>query len=365
MMKTWNKHLFKVGSVLLALTLTLAACGGGGKQAADSKDPAKDSKVFELNVNNPAPSTGSHAKGIFEPWKKLVEEKTNGRVKVNLYHGAALGSSTTVLKDVKGGVYDVGVVWSPYEVDSEMFPVTIADLPFAVTGDVKTNNDIINQYAKKYQETMGKNVILMGVSAATPAYFISKKPITKFEDLKGKKIRAVGKNEAETIKAWGAVPVSVSVEELYDALQKGIIDIVNTSAGVAVDSHLSEVAPYLADVPYKAIQMLPIMNKAFYDKLPDDLKTLFKNELNPALVKFVLDTNINDANTAKQAFGKSVEGKGAISQISAEEVNLFKSNVKPVWDTWVENANKKSYKGEEMLNEYKDALKKAGGNLPF
>jgi len=49
------------------------------------------------------PSTHPQAVNAFEPWVKLVDDKTKGRVKITLHHGGALGSSKAVLNDVKGG----------------------------------------------------------------------------------------------------------------------------------------------------------------------------------------------------------------------------------------------------------------------
>ena len=357
----WNNHGLKVGSIVIILLLILSGCGG----AVSNGGGSGDSKVYELNVNNTASSMSSFGTDVFEPWKKLVEEKTNGRVKVNLYHGGSLGGSTTVLNDVKGGVYDVCLVWSPYEVDSELFPVTVGDLPFAMTKDLRVNNSIINQYAQKNLVNIEEDVMVMGVSAAVPSYLFSSKPITKMKDLKNKKIRAVGKNEASTIESWGAVPVSVPVEELYDALQKGIIDVVNTSVGMALDSSLHEVTPYMLNIPYKAIQMVPVLNKAFYERLPDDLKTLFKDELNPAMVELVLETNINDSSKTKDEFVKIVESKGKLTHLSDAEEKSLTSTAKTVWETWIEDANKKGYQGEEMMKDYQSALKSAGGEVPF
>jgi|GEM_PF-2444766 len=369
MEKQKRRKLINIGSVLLAAVLIMAGCGGGGSMkdngAASSNNGSNNTKVFEININNTSPSTSSFAIGIYEPWKKLVEEKTGGRVQVNVYHGAALGSTNTVLKDVKGGVYDIGLIWTPYEVDSELFPLTIADLPFATTADVELNNKILNKYAEDYIADMSKEVIVLGLTASQSSYFIGKKPITSFEDLKDKKIRAVGKNEAETVKAWNAVPVSLPLEELYDSLQKGIIDIANTAASLAVDTYIYEVAPYLLNIPYKNVQMIPVINKKTYESIPADLKQLFDEELFPALVEYTLQTNINDSKTAVANFAKVVEGKGGLTEMPEEDVKKMKASVKPVWEEWVENANKKGYNGQEMLAKYQAALKEFGVELPF
>src|SRR5690625_7739330 len=64
----------------------------------------------------------------------MVEEKTDGRVKVHVHQGSALGKSTSVYQDVRGGLYDLGVVVPNYIYDTKFFPYTIGNLPFALDG---------------------------------------------------------------------------------------------------------------------------------------------------------------------------------------------------------------------------------------
>lgn len=364
-MKKWNKFL-KAGSVMLALSLVLSACGGGSKNTSTTTGSASsDTEVFELNVNNFGPSTGVFAKEIFEPWGKLVEEKTSGKVQVNLYHGSALGDAPAVLDDVKGGVYEVGLAWTPYVVDTEFFPFTIGDLPFAATNDIKLNNDIFNEFGQKYLGGVSEEVVVMGIAAGVNNYFFTRDSINSVEGLKKKSIRVVGSNEAEMIKAWGGVPVSVSGGELYESLQKGIIDVSVTAIDSTIDRSLYEVTPFMIDVPIKTIQMMPIMNKSFYEKLPDDLKTVFDSELNPALTQLVLESNVSSNDKSRERFEEAVSGKGGIAQLATADEEFLKDKAKVVWDSWIQDANAKGFNGEEMLSEYMNILKAKGVGLPF
>ena len=75
--------------VLLGIMmLILGACGSNkGNSSSEGKE-----KTYEINLNVSASATSAFTKNVAEPWAKYVEEQTKGRVKVNVYSGAALGS---------------------------------------------------------------------------------------------------------------------------------------------------------------------------------------------------------------------------------------------------------------------------------
>src|SRR5690625_7801166 len=62
----------------------------------------------------------------------MVEEKTDGRVKVHVHQGSALGKSTSAYQGVRGGLYDLGVVVPNYIYDTKFFPYTIGNIPLAL-----------------------------------------------------------------------------------------------------------------------------------------------------------------------------------------------------------------------------------------
>jgi len=371
-----NMKWFKSLSLMLVLALVLAACGGGGSGGGGQASPgsnasgssssaSSDGKVYEFDFNNFTASNGAIAKQVLEPWAQMVEQKSNGRVKINLYHGGALGASTAVLKDVRGGVYDMGLIFSVYYSDSELYPITIGDLPFALGDDIEQNTRVIKAFYERYKDKMLQGVVPMGIASAAPSYIFAKTPIRSVDDLKGKKMRATGAADVDIYRAWGATGVQVALEELYDSLAKGIIDGVITSAAQGRDTHLAEVAPYMTDVAFRVIQTIPIINEAAWNELPDDLKRLFEEELFQDLLDLIIKQNIEDTTKGKDDIRKMVEGKGEVFPMDPAELTRLKATVKVAWDKWAENAPKWGYNYDELLNAYKEDLAKEGMSLPF
>jgi len=329
---------------------------------------AQAAEPIQLDLGSWVPSTHHLAVNAFEPWKKIVEEKTSGRVKVNVYHGGVLGTSKAVLNDVKGGVYQVGLMISGYYYDTPIFKLTIGELPFAITSPpagVKVMEEFTEKYGKDVFEKLGiKN---MGIFVSEPYVFFSTKPIRRVEDMKGKKIRAAGKAWVQIDKDWGAVPTPMQPEEAYTALERGTLDVMQYGPSSAMSWKYYEPAPYVTQVNAPTIIGGMIMNKTFYDKLPADLKKLFDEELNPALINLINKTYENGTNEALEKMRETfkAKGKGEVITLSPEEKARFVKPTEPEWAAWVKEANKRGYPGDAMMADFKALLKKNGLAPPF
>src|SRR5690625_4747774 len=74
-------------------------------------------EVYEMDVNKPTSAAHHYTKRVWDPWTKMAEEKTDGRVTVHVHQGSAFGKATSVYQDVRGGLYALGVVVPNYIYD--------------------------------------------------------------------------------------------------------------------------------------------------------------------------------------------------------------------------------------------------------
>jgi TRAP-type C4-dicarboxylate transport system substrate-binding protein len=95
----------------------------------------------------------------------------------------------------------------------------------------------------------------------------TKKPINTPEDLKGLRIRAMDKNQAQYIEAWGASTVIVPWAEIYNALQTGIADGYLNPAVVPLLFKHTEVLKFYSDLRYSAPLRVSICSEDWYRKL--------------------------------------------------------------------------------------------------
>lgn len=358
-------------SFLFLIGFVLAGCSGSNSTGstesdAGEKDSGSSEKVIEMNVSNFNPSTHHYAYNVYEPWKELVEEKSNGRIKVNLYHGGTLGKSSSVVEDVGGGLADVGLVVATYYYDTDFFPYTIGNLPFAFP-DAASAAKVMTEFGEKYaMDAYEEDLQYLGEITTTDAYdLFATKPIKSVNDVKGLKMRVQGKGDTEVVKNWDAVPVSLPLEEFYEAMQKGTLDTGFYTPIGAVGNKYYEVGPYITKMGITVTPLIPVMNKDFYEKLPDDLKQLFDDELGPKLGQLFTESYTKELETAYEELQKQVDGKGELITLSPEEMNGFKKSAQSVWEDWVNDANDMGYPGDEMMEEFKRMLEAEGLELPF
>lgn len=328
--------------------------------------PAGAAEPIQLEFGNWLPSTHPQSVNSFEPWKKLVEEKTKGRIKVNLYHGGTLGTSRAVLNDVKGGVYHLGLMVSAYYFDTPIFKVTIGELPFALPGPI-VGSKILAEWTQKHANDIWDKIGVKSLGVfCTDAYnLFSTKPIRRFEDMKGVKLRAAGKAWVQVAKDWGAVPTPMQPEEAYTALERGTLTAMHYSPAGALGWKYFEPAPYLIRIDSPVVVGGLLLNKAFYDKLPPDLKKMFDEELGPALSNMMIQIYDKVGRDAIDHIANAVKGKGEIITLSAEERAKFIKVTQPEWDNWVKEANKRGFQGDVMMADFKAIMRKHGVTPPF
>jgi TRAP-type C4-dicarboxylate transport system substrate-binding protein len=217
---------------------------------------------------------------------------------------------------------------------------------------------VIQEYYKKYKDSVMQDIQVLTVWTAPITHIFSTVPIKSAKDLKDLKIRAGSQSESSIYKDWGMVPVEVAGAERYDALQKGIIDVAGTANMVGTQNHFYEVAPHYVEFPYKTMHAMLIMNKDSFNKLPDDLKEIFENDLIPAYAELSTKTNINDSKTAFEEIKEKVKGKGSVTTLPKEELEKLKEITTSAKEAWLKSAKDRGMDGEKMMKEYKEIQEK-------
>ncbi|RNF39804.1 TRAP transporter substrate-binding protein [Planococcus salinus] len=359
-----KKTTFLKAFAAMTTLAMLAACGDESSGTASSGD---GDKVHEINFNISASPTSSFTTDLVEPWVDIVEEKSDGRLKVNVFTSAALGSLATGFEDIQNGVYELGMVSPGRHMDSEVFPLTIGDLPFALTTP-QVANTVLTQYIDKYMKEEGSfgNGTYMTIYATDAWNLYSKEPIETVEDVKGKNISDSVAERLELIQEWGGSPVSLNNTELYEGLERGTIDsAIYTSVG-AGGFNLHEVAPYMTKLDIGGTTQLLLVNTDFLNSLPEDLQELMTGELADEFVRLGIDSYTSKAEESIANFEELVKEDGGEVIIPSEEaMEAFRAPTADIAKEWVEKANDRGYDGEEMLEYYSTLLEDAGVESPF
>ena len=207
---------------------------------------------------------------------KEVEKRTKGKVKVKIYWAESLGKTAELLELVRGGTVDIASMY--VAVFPSAFPIWSAPNSLFF---VMTNLDEPYQLAIQapgkipgIQKEFRKQNVKLLYHHLLPSYHLwAKKPITKFEDLRGLKLRSFGVHLPKIYKAAGAVGVTVLHPEVYESIQRGVIDGGMFPLPLAQGLKLQEVAKDVSLWDLGSIIAYGAwMNIDKWNKLPPDIR---------------------------------------------------------------------------------------------
>ncbi|WP_027135615.1 TRAP transporter substrate-binding protein [Geminicoccus roseus] len=204
---------------------------------------------------------------------ELVDQKTNGEVKVEVYSGGQLGQEPESIEQAQAGVIDFARVNSVVlaNVSPSMGAFT---LPY-VFRDVEHKYKVLD--GDVGQEVLAdlQQVGLIGfdyMEAGTRNFYSgADHPVKSIEDLKGLKIRVQpAPISTRMVELLGATPTPMNYGEVYSALQTGVIDgAENDYVSYLTSSHF-DVAPNLIEDGHLSPPALLVMNLATFQGLPQE-----------------------------------------------------------------------------------------------
>jgi TRAP-type transport system periplasmic protein len=264
-----------------------------------------------------------------------VERRSGGKLKITVYPGAALGfAGPRILTVVGQGLLEASQMWGAH-VSGDLRLAEIIELPGLIPYDIPLRKKIVTTVLPAQEKAMaGFGVLPFASGQVEPRNIYSRKPIRSLADLKGVKLRAQGIVETEFTKAIGATPVTLSWEEVYPAMQQGVIDAYWVTHSATFNAKLFEVAKYCYEVGVGGANWYVVVNKAALDRLPADVKQAVLDLRQPVSDKLWdrVDGDITE-------FRKRLQDKGmTFSQASPEDMKKMLDAAPKVWDIWLEKA---------------------------
>jgi len=283
---------------------------------------------------------------LADAWCKEVEKRTGGQVQISYYPGQTLTKAAQCYDGVVEGLSDIG--FSILQYTPGRFPLMdVINLPVGVpSGEVATA--IINEVNDKFQPKELSDTKVMYLHSHGPGFIHTKdKPILKMEDLKGIKIRSHGPT-AEMIKCLGGTPVALPMPELYQSLQKGVVQ-----GGVfPLESNkgwrLAEVTHYVSacfSTGY-GLGFFVVMNKDKWEKLPADVKKIIEGINQEWIIKHGQAWDESDFKGVQFLLEKG----NTLNGIDPKEAERRQKAVQPVIASYEKNVAAKGLPGKEVLD---------------
>jgi len=278
-----------------------------------------------------APNSALFAQGA-EGWAKDVTEASGGTIVVKVFPGGVLGDNTNMYDRITGGVVDIGLaVFGPV---SSVFPKTnVGTLPFETKNHREDALALWRLYETGVIADEFTKVKPLGFIVFPPLVLHAKKPIHVLADMKGLKVSVEGRVLSTLMPRLGAAPISLQPGELYQSLQRGLVDAVAQGWPSVPTFHLDEVTNFHLEVPLGNNTGFVFMNKDSYAKLPEKGRA--------AIDKFAGESyvlRLAKADDAMEARGRDATAamKGqTIASLAPEEEARWKALVAPVTEEWV------------------------------
>lgn len=162
--------------------------------------------------------------GFVPSLEKALAQSAPGKFKVENFPNGTLATDKDMPVGIPTGKVKLGLLtvggWSGTVKD-----VKVLEAPTRLTMDqldeALNKRGLFDVLKANFAE---KQAVLLGVADLGPPALVSKKKITTPADLKGLKVRVFSEGQAETIKAFGGIPVQLGFSELYTGLQHGAVD---------------------------------------------------------------------------------------------------------------------------------------------
>jgi TRAP-type transport system periplasmic protein len=287
-----------------------------------------------LKYGNPGTSTSSIYLDLIKPWSEQVTKASHGTLDVKVFTGPTLVTMRNTYDRVHNGVADLAFcIMGPV---SSQFPKTlVATLPFESENAHEAGLALQRLYDKGIIADEWKDVrpVAFGVFANQTYHTVP--PVKTLGDLQGLKMSVQGRIAAETVKVLGAVPITLPITEVYQALQRGTIKGTAIAWPATITFKLTEVEHNHLRASLGAEDVVMIMNNATYAKLSgpakkavdDRIGTMYTNWFN----KVIDDTEHENIGI----IGRDKDQH--IYKLPPKELAVWKARIRPLIDKWVKS----------------------------
>jgi C4-dicarboxylate-binding protein DctP len=258
-----------------------------------------------------------------EYFKKLAEERTKGRVKVEVYPNSTLYKDREEVEALQlGSVQMLAPSLAKFgPLGAREFEVF--DLPY-----------IFDNYSELQQVTqgpIGQSLLsklepkgITGLAYWDNGFKVmsANKPLKATADFKGVKMRIQSSKVLESqMRALGAIPQVMAFSEVYQALQTGVVDGTENPPSNLYTQKMHEVQKFVTMSDHGYLGYAVIVNKKFWDGLPADIRTALEGAMKDA-TKYANDIARKENEDALEAVRKS--GKSQILTLTADEKKAWK-----------------------------------------
>lgn len=326
--------------ILKTLAAAVAVAAFGTAQAQD--------KTIKFATQNPK---GHPIVLGMEKFAEIVQAKSGGKLKVNLFPGGTLGSDQANVSAIQGGTLEMASMNSGIFA-AQVKEFAVYDFPFMFSNGKEADAVVDGPFGKKLHDKLqdkgmvGLAYYELGFRSITN----SKRPIHKVEDLEGLKLRVIPNPvNVEWVKAVGANPTPLPFPEVYAALEQKAIDGQENPVTVINANKFYEVQKHLVLSNHQYNPQSVIISKKFWDGLSADQRKIIADAAQES-AKYQREQARSQVATALDNLKKNGM---TVTELPAAELSKMRDKMRPVVAKFGVTV------GQDTVKELQEALAQA------
>jgi len=340
----------------LIMVLSLVACGGSKKEETKEETKTETTETTEttesgypemtIRLAHDAPLTTPHHESC-ENIKVALEERSGGKIKVEIYPNQQLGSASEMIESQQ--MNTVEMVLLPTSKYGGFYPtLNIMDMPFLFPTQESTMKLFKSDLAIEMMSGL-ENIGIHGLAfySSGSRNFTNNYEIHKPEDFQGLRIRT---QEApiimEMYKSWGATTTAIDIMELYNALQNKTVDGQENPFLSIASMKLFEVQNYMVVSGHSYLEYIMTCSKQWWEGLDADTQALIE-EVVIENQQFCYD-RLQEYNV--EYYNTIASGDITIYELTPEERQAFLEASEPVYEIFGEEI------GTDLLGRVREFL---------
>jgi tripartite ATP-independent transporter DctP family solute receptor len=311
----------------------LLRSGAVGALALATGMPALAQTKLALKASDVHPAGYPTVVAVENIGKKL-DKATNGRLSVQMFASMQLGGEKEAIEQAQVGAIQFARV-SVGALGPVIDDLNVFNLPYVFRDTTHMRKVIDGEIGQELLDRVtnaGKGLVgLCWMDAGARNFYNTKKPIKTIGDLKGLKFRVMGNPMfVDMANAMGGNGVAMGYDQVFNALQTGVVDgAENNPPSFVFDNHF-QVAKYLTIDEHLIVPEMLVFSKKTFDGMSKDDQAL--------LIKFSKEAQQEERKLwdeyEKQAMDKAKSAGINIVQVSDADKKAFQDAVKPVWDKY-------------------------------
>lgn len=264
---------------MILMALFLAGCGNGSKTDSNISDVDNtqkestgkdaDGEIVRLRVGIGATADSALGQGV-EYFGKVLDEKSGGKIQVELCAGSILGGDRETIEGVGLGTFEMcNIATGPISNFSEKF--LALDLPYVITDRDAAYTALDSEKGREVLDSLENSGIyaLSFWELGFRDLYNTKKIIEHPEDLKGLKIRVMENDVYISLfNGLGAYATPMSIGEVFTSLQQGTIDGHDNPIGPTLTGKYYEADKNCTKTHHVYSATVSMINRDFFDRLP-------------------------------------------------------------------------------------------------